>query len=307
MDDKTWADVKYQQVEMYRQQAKVHQRKGTILTVICVLCGICAVAPFVLFFFGIILTDILTDVGVLLVGVDDDFWLRFLMIAPVFQILWFVLRLIGNLSRSEKRSSQLLTQLAVEIIHQIDVFGIDEFGSERRRQAVSEVETRFLSNDDELFIKKELWDGYLQSIQREIDLDRLEHKLTDIKESEVQEVHFHNPRTYPVWHCDVPHRNGYEDSNTIEDEWAIIKALRKLFWADKYDTIKVLQETSKVARENPVVFERFLRKDKISKKMNAFKRSYGVHYLSAAAKMRLVTFVESKRQIEARLYRGASI
>ncbi|MCL2360143.1 MAG: hypothetical protein FWC74_10415 [Candidatus Bathyarchaeota archaeon] len=279
----TWLDVKYQQIELYRQRSKVHQRKRTILTVIYVLCGICAAAPIVYLF----------PVGLILYEMGyAPFFDGFFLVLLSLQILWFVTNLIWKLSTHENRSSQLLTQLADQI--DLELTNPNLYDMQTVRKLVAQAETRFLSNDDELFVKKELWDGLLQNIQRQMDLDDLHYKLTDIKESDVQLVHFHNPRTYPIWAMsDIPHRQGYEDSNTLEDEWAIMQALRKLFWAEKYDTLRVLQETSKVARENPVVFERYLRKKKISKKMNAFKQSYGVHYLSAAAKMRLVTFVES--------------
>jgi len=110
----------------------------------------------------------------------------------------------------------------------------------------------------------------------------------------------HPPRVDvgPVWNTDIPHRQGYKDTNSIEDEWAIIKALRHLIEVSYTETYEILYAISTLAMKNPVVFERFLRKKKISKKMKWFKWRAGVHYLSAAAKMRLVTFVERVLALE---------
>ncbi|MCL2528246.1 MAG: hypothetical protein FWE42_07490, partial [Defluviitaleaceae bacterium] len=111
----------------------------------------------------------------------------------------------------------------------------------------------------------------------------------------------------PVWNTDIPHRQGYKDSNTIGDEWAIIKALRRLIWASYTETHGILQATSSLAQNNPVVFERYLRKKKISKKMKRFKWRASVHYLSAAAKMRIVTFVEETLALEPKELNEATV
>ena len=73
------------------------------------------------------------------------------------------------------------------------------------------------------------------------------------------------PVSILVWKIST-RRQGYKDSNTIADEWAIMKALRRLIWASSTETHGILQATSDLAQQNPVVFERYLRKKKISKK-----------------------------------------
>jgi len=161
------------------------------------------------------------------------------------------------------------------------------------KKNVTAIETRFLSNDDELFVKKAMWERYLDWTRRKFDFNR------DIGERPVEDLSVLANRINigPVWNTDIPHRQGYKDSNTIEDEWAIIKALRHnpTSYRESYG---ILNAASTLAKKNPVVFERFLRKKKISYKLKDFKRMARIHYLSAVAKIRLVTFVEEVLSLE---------
>jgi len=214
--------------------------------------------------------------------------------------------LVWKLSTHENRAAQLLTQLADAITQEINSRnGNSQDAYERLKKAVTQIETRFLSNDDELFVKKAIWVHFMDWKRRKRDEEiRYERAVAEYNRSPFglkpmkNFIHVDAVTVGPVWNTDIPHRQGYKDSNTLEDEWAIIKAFRRLIWAGYTETHAILDETSKLAMKNPVVFERYLRKKKISKKMKRFKRRAWVHYLSAAAKMRLVTFVEGVLALE---------
>jgi len=223
------------------------------------------------------------------------------LIALGLYILIPVSILIWKISTHENRSAQLLTQLADAVEKEIKQNR--SLGS--LKKSVTIVETRFLSNDDELFVKKSIWNHFMRWKKQKRDEEiRYERAMAAYNQSPFGIKPMKNfimvdkVNVGPVWNTDIPHRQGYKDSNTIGDEWAIIKALRRLIWASKTETHGILDATSKLARENPVVFERYLRKKKISKKMKTFKWRAGVHYLSPAAKMRLVTFVEEVLTLE---------
>ena len=213
---------------------------------------------------------------------------------PVAILLW-------KLSTHENRAAQLLQQLADAITQAIN----QNATLEKLRENTVIIETRFLSNDDELFVKKSIWTHFMDWKRRKRDEEiRYERALAEYNRTMFgmkpmkDFIMVDTVNVGPVWNTDIPHRQGYKDSNTIEDEWAIIKAFRRLIWASSTETHAILDATSKLAQENPVVFERYLRKKKISKKMKHFKWRARVHYLSAAAKMRLVTFVEGVLALE---------
>ena len=289
MDRQTWIDVKEHQIELYLKRANFHDRKKGMLTALYVLGGIFALIMPPMMFMG---EHYLAALG-------------FLILIPVSILIW-------KLSTHENRSTQLLRQLADAIK--------DEIKRNRpldvTKKNVTAIETRFLSNDDELFVKKAVWGNFMNWKRRKRD-----NEIRYLRELEEYNSRVFNPgpkpvkgfipvdavTVGPVWNTDIPHRQGYKDSNTIEDEWAIMKALRRLILANSIVKHGVLDETSRLAQKNPVVFERYLRKKKISKKMKRFKWRAGVHYLSAAAKMRLVTFVEEVLALEPRELNEATI
>jgi len=275
-----WLDLKEQQIELYLKRANFHKRKRGMMIALYVLGGICAVImPLIM-----------------LAGEYYLVALGFLILVPVSILIW-------KLSTHENRSSQLLEQLADAIKREI------KKGSplDVVQKKVTEIETRFLSNDDELFVKKAVWERFMSWKKAKSDeLLRYDAALMEYN-SRVFNKGFKPVKQFipvdsvtvgPVWNTDIPHRQGYKDSNTIGDEWAIMKALRSLILANSVIKHGVLRATSDLAQKNPVVFERYLRKKKISKKMKRFKWRAGVHYLSAAAKMRLVTFVEEVLALE---------
>ena len=279
MDGQTWLDIKQDQIILYRKRANFHSGKSTIFSIISILGWLCVfIMPWI-------------------------FWFIFLLIPaiiPVSILLW-------RFNRFENRSSELLTQLADAIEAAIKT----NKSLDLLKKDVTVIETRFLSNDDELFVKKAIWKEFMKykkqkrdaeieyeravgAYRRENILTRGEKPIKDVVVVDRIEV----GSVGPVWNADIPHRQGYKDSNTIEDEWAIIKAMRRLIWSSYTETYGILKTTSALAQKNPVVFERYLRKKKISKKMKKFKWYAGVDYLSPAAKMRLVTFVEGVLALE---------
>ena len=290
MDKQTWLDVKEQQIALYRKRADFHERKRKMLTALYVLGGSCAaIMPLILF---------MAEQYLLALG--------FLILIPVSILIW-------KLSTHENRSSQLLWQLADAVEMELK----RDRPLDSAKQNVTKIETRFLSNDDELFVKKAVW-GSFMNWKRE----KRDEEIRYLSELEA----YNNRRAFgfqekpmkhfipvgeitlgPVWNTDIPHRQGYKDSNTIGDEWAIMKALRRLIFANSFISHGVLDQTSTLAQKNPVVFERYLRKKKISKKMKRFKWRARVHYLSASAKMRLVTFVEEVLALEPRELNEATI
>ena len=285
MDKETWLGIKRQQIELYRKRANFHKRKRVTLTLVYVLCGILAIiVPWAM----LVQYRFLEALG-------------FLILIPVAILVW-------KISTHENRSAQLLRQLAAAVEKAIK----SNKSQESLKSTVTQIETRFLSNDDELFVKKAIWQQFMDWKKRKRDEEIRYERAYALYKSTANSSSFLNPHPMPVkdwvwvdevnvgpvWNTDIPHRQGYKDSNTIADEWAIMKALRRLIWASSTETHGILQATSELAQRNPVVFERYLRKRKISKKMKRFKRRAWIHYLSAAAKMRLVTFVEETLALE---------
>ncbi|MCL2571555.1 MAG: hypothetical protein FWE11_04050 [Defluviitaleaceae bacterium] len=280
MDKQTWLSIKQQQIRLYRKRAAFHRSKRGMMVLIYVLTGIsAAIMPWVMF-----------SAGQPLIA------LGFFIMIPVTMLVW-------KLSTHENRSSQLLLQLADAVDWELK----KDRSLESMKKAATLVETRFLSNDDELFVKKAIWGDFMNWKRRKRDEEiRYERAVAEYNSRVFNAgpkpmknwVPVGSVHVGPVWNTDIPHRQGYKDSNTIGDEWAIIKALRRLIWASYTETHGILSATSILAQKNPVVFERYLRKKKISKKMKRFKWRAGVHYLSAAAKMRLVTFVEETLSLE---------
>jgi len=280
MDKQAWLDVKQHQIELYEKHADFHDKKRNTLTVIYVLVG----------FLSVVMSFIMFGSRHPLVAFG------FLILIPVSILVW-------KLSTHENRSSQLLRQLANAVKCEIK----NNKPLDSLKETTTAIETRFLSNDDELFVKKAIWEHFMDLKKRKHDEEIRYRKAlgkynrNPMSTAEPVKNYFifaDEVSIGPAWNTEIPHRQGYKDSNTIRDEWAIIKALRHLLWANHTETYGILNATSTLAQKNPVVFERYLRKKSISKKMKWFKWMTGVHYLSAAAKMRLVTFVEEVLALE---------
>jgi len=286
MDKQAWLNLKQHQIELYKERAIFHEsKKDSLKTTYLITGAIASSMPFIMYILGHPLIS-----------------LMLLILIPVTISIW-------KLSTHEIRSSQLLRQLADALEWEIISDRMNDRPLDLIKKAVTTVETRFLSNDDELFVKKAIWEHFMEwKLWKREEEIRYERALAEYYrhshshqfgvKPEKQKILPDRVKIGPVWNTDILHRQGYKDSNTIEDEWAIIKALRHLLWASSTVTHGVLAVTSALAQKNPVVFERYLRKKKISNKMSKFKRMTGVHHLSAAAKMRLVTFVEEVLALE---------
>ena len=292
MDKPTWLSIKHKQIELYRKRASFHQRKRIALTITYILSMLSAIImPWVMF-----------DNGQYLIGIG-----LFILI-PVSILIW-------KLSTHENRCTQLLRQLANAVEKTVNN---KNKSLEALKKATTKIETRFLSNDDELFVKKAIWKHFMDWKRRKRNEEvRYERAMAEYRRTrfswngpmkpDKELILVDRVNVGPVWNTDIPHRQGYKDSNTIGDEWAIMKASRRLIWASYTETHGILEATSDLAQQNPVVFERYLRKKKVSKKMKRFKWWAGVHYLSAAAKMRLVTFVEETLALEPKELNEATI
>ena len=281
MNKDTWLDIKHQQVNLYRERARTHSIKRGFM-MFTYISGI---------IFSIILPLVFLAEEQILAALAS------LVLIPVSMLVW-------KISTHENRSKQLLRQLADEI-EKIICNG-KNLDLVKMKQHTTKIETRFLSNDDELFVKKAIWKQFLNwkkaKRDEEIRYNRAYAKYrnwsSNAMEPRKQWIWVGQVKVGTVWNTDIPHRQGYKDSNTIADEWAIMKAFRRLIWASEQEIYGILDATSRLAQNNPVVFERYLRKKKISKKMKTFKWRAWVHYLSPAAKMRLVTFVEQTLALE---------
>jgi len=299
MDNQTWLSVKHHQIQLYRKRTLYHKKKRSTLTAIYTFGGICAA----------IMPWIMIANSYFLIG------LSLFILIPVSILVW-------KLSTYENRSVQLLMQLA-DVLEKELKRGrsvINKSRSEIKndrslvllKKNITTIETRFLSNDDELFVRKAVWKHFMdRSRQKRIDEARYEKASVEYYSRLNRNMGFTlSPKPGkryfsvceitlgPVWNTDIPYKQGYKDSNSIGDEWAIIKALRQLIWTHNIVEHDILEATTAIAQKNPVVYERYLRKNKVIKKMKEFKWRSGVHYLSPAAKMRLVTFVEEVLALE---------
>ena len=309
MDKNTWLSLKNDQVRLYEDKAYQHRKNRRLLIItglILMITG--AILPFVLFELAYVYENSFLNL----------FAIATFILIPVSLLVW-------KLSTHQNRSWQLLIQLTDLI--QVTLLDNSNKPLEEIRSLTTQIETRFLSNDDELFVKKFAWSSFMikqyQFIEGfeafksgQLPTNRLgipeprpfyipeRAKLFwnyDEQGSPFQIVGSRMIRTElgPIWNTDIPHRQGYKDSNTIFDEWAIVKGLRYLFFQNNvmvYERISAA--ISDVAIKNPVVYERFLRKKRISKSIKKYKKDSRIHYLSAAAKMRLVTFVEQVLALE---------
>ena len=134
MDKETWLGVKRQQIELYRNRAAFHKKKRATLALIYVIGGILAVIlPWVMFMEG----NFLIALGSLI-------------LIPVSILVW-------KISTHENRSAQLLLQLADAVEKAIK--SGNSLGS--LKNTTTKIETRFLSNDDELFVKKAIWRDFM--------------------------------------------------------------------------------------------------------------------------------------------------
>lgn len=100
----------------------------------------------------------------------------------------------------------------------------------------------------------------------------------------------------PVWMAENPLELDNDDSDFVFLNWRIKRRIRDMFFAGDRKTAEVLADISEVAATSSVTFERMLRHKKISTKLKEFKRMANLVYLTPAAKMQLVSFVDGVLQ-----------
>jgi len=100
----------------------------------------------------------------------------------------------------------------------------------------------------------------------------------------------------PLWMLENPLELDNDDSDFVFINWRIKRRIRDLFFAGNQRTYEVLDDIGEVASQSSVTFERTLRHKKISKKLKEFKSLANLVYLTPAAKMQLIAFVDGVLQ-----------
>ena len=186
-----------------------------------------------------------------------------------------------RLWRNATKAATLLQQLANAVTSAV---GRKSLSLEKLKEKVLEVETKFLANDDELFTKAFIWQPYLDHLHHLATLEAAGRStaLTWLPRIDIP----------PTWLKGDALRTNYKDRNMVLTCWGIRRLVRQLWTANSYRVKRDrLAEIGKLARKNPITWERFLRSKKVSKLLKGFKRRSRVAYLTTAAKMRLIEFV----------------
>ena len=267
MDD--FIKIKQNQIAQYRKKESEYRRKGSSYLFLTILLGFFA---FVLLFLAL---------GASEMGDYFEF-LVFLLLGSacvVFMIILLTLR------RHAVKSARLLVQFIDQLLRALKNTNLKGLKSQ-----VLTVETNFLANDDELFTKKFIWKYFLQYLDIKMEWDK------DEKERMMSALRNRVSRVPAVWMNANPLNMDNEDRDFVHLNWEIKLRLRELFFRNYGTQRVILEDLGNEARRNSVVYERFLRNKKVSKKLKKFKRVAWVFYLSAAAKMKLIYFVDSVLQ-----------
>jgi len=208
--------------------------------------------------------------------------------------------LLHRLRSNAVKSSILLQQLTKALEEALAANAKDET---KMRRAIVEIETKFLANDDELFTKKYIWKHYLAHVDA---------KARDVEQGGDGKVLPHRMNLPAVWlKGETLRADNYTERNIVLPVSAIKRKIRGLRFVRTYRAKHdMLLELSKLASINDLVFERFLRNKKISKYLKEFKRAVRAFYLSPAAKMRLISFVNdviSERPYKTKTPDGAQL
>ena len=185
-------------------------------------------------------------------------------------------RFFWMLRRNAGKSWFLLEQLASELMKVLNNSRLD---LEEMKAEVLSVETRFLANDDELYTKKFIWQPFLA---------HMEEKHS--KGKDAKKLRLSIPA---VWMAENPLDIDDNDGDFVNLNWEIKREFRQLSFKNYGTQREILAELSEEARQSFIVFERFLRSKKVSKKLKKFKTASRVFYMNVAAKMRLIAFVDS--------------
>ena len=260
--------VKQKQIKQYEKRRRKYRRSGHFYLFLATMLGLLA---FVLFFSIAPLSEVASDIIILMVFLTSG-------VSCVFLIIVLTLR------RHAIKSATLLQQFIDELQR-----ALRNKTLEGMKTRVLAVETNFLANDDELYTKKFIWRYFLEYLDIKMIWDK------DEKQDRMWELR--NSINIPaVWMKANPLNVDTRDTDFVHLNWELKLRLRELFFK-RYGTQRViLEDLGNEARRNGIVYERFLRNKKVSKKLKKFKRVAWVFYLSAAAKMKLIYFVDSVLQ-----------
>ena len=262
--------IKQNQIAKYRKRARQYHRRGNLYLFLATISGLAVVG----FFF---LLAPLSEAG--LYGLT----LLSLLVAGAGVVASII---FGTLRRHAEKSGTLLDQFNSELSNTLN----RNKNLETLKKQILTVETNFLSNDDELYTKKSIWRPFLEYMDIKTEWDK------DEKERRMAALRRRMNRNSVVWMKENPLEMDNDDTDFVELNWMIKRRLRELFFKTYGDQRIILEDLGDEARRNSIVSERFLRNKKVSKKLKKFKKVAWVFYLSAAAKMKLIYFVDSVLQ-----------
>lgn len=153
---------------------------------------------------------------------------------------------------------------------------------EDMKSRIVTVETNFLANDHELYTKKFIWRPFLAYLER---------KARGIKDEEPEFID-----VPVVWMNENPLELDIRDTNFVQLNWEIKRGIRQLYFANYEQKHDILTQLGNLASTNRIVYERFLRNQKVSKLLKLYKKQVRAWYLSPAAKLKLIYFVDSVLQ-----------
>jgi len=265
--------VKQSQINQYQRKANGYRATGSMYFFFEVLLWITIIGSGVVGWIGLeLLVDYGGGWGLLVTS------LIIFALAIVGEIIVFQLR------RHAVKSAMLLEQFILELSRALKGINL-----EKVKARVLTIETNFLSNDDELYTKKFIWRHFLEylDIKMEWDKDEKERRLRGLR---------HSIQIPAVWMNADPLNIDNDDKDFVHLNWELKLRLRELFFKNYGAQRDILEQLGEDSREHTIVYERFLRNKKISKKLKKFKKVARVFYLSAAAKMKLIYFVDSVLQ-----------
>jgi len=212
------------------------------------------------------------------------------LFSPVAMVLSFVIFFVSailpvvfsRLRRNCNKADILLKQLSDAIESALQSSSdLDEL-----KERVQSIEVKFLGNDDELMTKQHVWPYYMRQLE-ELSLSPWNNPSVKIPQFQIEAEH-------GLWLAREPVHTTYKDRKMILPCWEIRLKIQQLRNAVGYPgMLAVLSEVNELAHKNQIVLERFFRHKKISKIIKHAKRALNMNYLTPAAKMRLISFVDS--------------
>ena len=260
--------AKQNQIAQYAKKEQEYRRTGGIYLFIVIVLGLLnVILGFLLF--------------VSLEYESGGFFLTMLLLLGIGIVAQII---VSTLRRHAVKSATLLQQFISQLQMALKGIHLDKV-----RARILTIETNFLSNDDELYTKIFTWRHFLEylDIKMEWDKDDKERRMRMLRAS------IGDPT---VWMKANPLEIDNDETDFVELNWMIKRRLRELFFKNYRRQRDILEQLGEEAQSNSIVYERFLRNKKVSKKLKKFKRVAWVFYLSAAAKMKLIYFVDSVLQ-----------